>query len=54
MAALNRSALLRGGSIHPRDIFPSMYKRNLRKEKDIENISNADPNAAAHLPWTGK
>jgi hypothetical protein len=40
MAALNRPPLWRCGSIHPRDIFPSMYKRNLRKEKDIENISN--------------
>jgi CII-binding regulator of phage lambda lysogenization HflD len=23
-----------------REIFPSMYKRNLRKEKYVENISN--------------
>jgi len=23
----------------PREIFPSMYKRNLREEKHIENIS---------------
>jgi hypothetical protein len=33
--------------------FPSMYKRNLRKEKYIENIFESGPNAPAHLPWTG-
>jgi hypothetical protein len=27
-----------GGSGDPREIFPSIYKRNLRKEKGIENI----------------
>ncbi|MGC1380625.1 MAG: hypothetical protein WA814_06330, partial [Candidatus Baltobacteraceae bacterium] len=29
-----------GGSGDPREIFPSIYKRNLQEEKYIENISN--------------
>jgi hypothetical protein len=29
-----------GGSADPREIFPSIYKRNLQEEKYIENISN--------------
>jgi hypothetical protein len=40
MAALNHPLLSEAVPLIPREIFPSMYKRNLRKEKGIENISN--------------
>ena len=36
--ALDWRLLLRGRSVDPREIFPSMYKRNLREGKYIENI----------------
>ena len=37
-AARNRRPLWRGGSVDPREISPSMYKRNQREEKYVENI----------------
>ena len=37
-AALNRRLLWRGRFVDPREIFPSIYKRNLREVKSIENI----------------
>ncbi len=41
MAALNHPLFGEAAPLIRREIFPSMYKRNLRKEKGIENISNA-------------
>ena len=41
MAALNHPLFGEADPLIRREIFPSMYKRNLRKEKGIENISNA-------------
>jgi hypothetical protein len=40
MAALNHPLFGEAVPLVRREIVPSMYKRNLRKEKDIENISN--------------
>ena len=37
----------RAGSIDRREISPSMYVRNLRQGKDIENILNVGPNGTA-------
>jgi len=37
-AALNRRLLWRGRFVDPREIFPSIYKRNMREVKSIENI----------------
>jgi hypothetical protein len=41
MAALNHLRFGDAAQLIRREIFPSMYKRNLRKGKGIENISNA-------------
>jgi hypothetical protein len=40
MAALNHPLFGEAVPLIHREIFLSMYKRNLRKEKGIENISN--------------
>jgi hypothetical protein len=40
MAALNHPLFGEAVPLIRREIFPSMYKRNLQKEKGIENISN--------------
>jgi hypothetical protein len=40
MAALNHPRFGDAAPLIRREISPSMYRRNLRKEKGIENISN--------------
>ena len=39
MAALNRPLLSEAVPLIRREIFPSIYKRNLREGKYVENIS---------------
>ena len=48
MAARDHRPPWRGDFVDSHEIFPSMYERNLREEKYVENISN--PARTQRLP----